>query len=108
MEISRVDIVGSSVGTDDILQWSDSLAQVVVSDTSHIRLVTDLVTNLLLIHQEVVEKVTVAAPEIVGQTETSEERVGGQLPDGELTEQVTIQSQHSQLFQIGKCVSSNT
>ena len=103
-----MDRVGRCVSTDDIVQGSDSLAQVVVSDTSHLRLVTDLVANLFLVHQEMVEKVTLAAPEVVGETEAGEEAVGGQLPDGKLTQEVTIQSQHSQVFQVGKCLSSNT
>ena len=108
MKVSWVDSVGRCVSTDDIVQGCHSLTQVVVSDTSHLGLVTDLVTNLLLIHQEMVEKVTLAAPEVVGEAEAGEEGVGGQLPDGKLTQQVAIQSQHSQVFQVGKCLSSNT
>ena len=98
---------GSGVSTDDIVQWGHSLAQIVVSHTAQVTTVTQLPANLLLIDQEVVEEVTLAAPQVVCQTEAGEEGVGGQLPDGKVCEKIVVQFEDGQLLEIVECVFGN-
>lgn len=57
------------LSTNNILKWSDSFTQIVVSNTSYVRLVRYLVTNLLLEHKEMVEEVTFTAPEVICKAE---------------------------------------
>ena len=95
------------VNTVHVVQGSDGLAQVVVSHAADGGLVGDLVPDLLLEHEEVVEEVALAAPEVIGETETGQDWVGGQLPDGKIAQKITIKLQQCQFFQVCKRFSGN-
>ena len=92
------------VSTDHILQGSDSLAQEMVSHTSDVLPVLNHSAQPLLEHGQVIEEVTFAAPEVVGEAEVADGGGGGELPDGKCLQQVAVQPQHCQRLQTGECL----
>ena len=64
-----------------------------VSHTSDVLPVLNHSAQPLLEHGQVIEEVTFAAPEVVGEAERGQERVRGQLPNRECAEEVIVQPQ---------------
>ena len=79
-----------------------------ISDTPEFTLVSQLPPDPLLIDEKVVEEVTLAAPEVVGEAETGEERVGDQLPDWKVGQEIVVESQQCELLEIGEGLGSDT
>ena len=99
--------VGGLVSADDVIQRSHGLAQVVVSHAPQLLPVHHLVQHGRLVLHEVGDEVALAAPEVVGEGQVVDGRVGGQLPDGEGVQQVPVQPQHRQRLQAGECLLGN-
>ena len=79
-----------------------------VRHAPHLGPVQHGVAHLLLVEEEVGEEVALAAPEVVGQEDGGEGGVAGQLPHGEVVQEVPVQPQYGEGLEAGEGLGRNT